>query len=150
MAETIELGGRRFRVIDFDRRTVLADHYLMRMMRATGADRVLPVDGESNESYIVRLQTCLIDSGMAHQLIAGLLMPEGKEEADFTPEMAAETAKHIAGCNTQADRELVVELSMQAVFGFFRQGLDWLERSRNSTQPGANGSASPGTSPALH
>jgi hypothetical protein len=60
--------------------------------------------------------------------------------------VAAETARHIAECNTADDRDLVIELCSQVAFGFFRQGLERLERFERSL------AASPGLSaiPSVH
>jgi len=127
--EVIRLGGREFQVIDWDARTVLQDHYLSKLVRQTGVDKVMPMEGESDAVYLIRLQTVLIDSGKATELIAGFLLPVGKTERDWTPEMAREVARHIAGCHTEADRDRVIDLSMQAVMGFFRRGLERLGRS---------------------
>lgn len=131
--QTVTLGGRRFRVIDFDQRTVAQDHYLMREIRRTGIDKVLPMNDEPDEAYLVRLQTHLIDSGRACLLISAYLLPEDKKETDWTPRMGAEIAAHIERCNTAEDREVVIMLAMEAVFGFFRQGLEWLKRFPSSS-----------------
>jgi hypothetical protein len=119
----IVLGGRAFTPVNFDRRTVLIDHYLMREIRASGADKILPADGESSDVWLVRLQAQILHSGRAPQIIAGYLLPVGMTERDWTPEFAAETAKHIGLCDTQADRELVQELAAEVTVAFFRQGL---------------------------
>lgn len=127
--QEIALGGRRFKVIDFDRRTVLQDHYLMRKMRQSGVDTVMPMDGDTDTGYMIRVQTALIDSGIAHELLAGYLLPLEKSESDFTQDMARDTAAHIAGCNTDIDRDTVNALSVQLAFGFFRAGLERLKTS---------------------
>jgi hypothetical protein len=128
----ITLGGRRFKVIDFDRRTVAQDHYLMTVTRQTGADKVMPMDGDSDDAYIIRLQTCLIDSGKACDLIAGYLLAENETEADWTVEKARDIAKHLRGCSTAEDRELVLSLAMQVTIGFFQLGIERYKRLRSS------------------
>ena len=97
--DVVTLGERRFVVIDFGRRTVAQDHHIMKEIRRSGVDKVLPMDGESDSAYVIRLQTALIDSGRACNLIAGYLIPEGKEERDWTPRMAEEIVAHISRCN---------------------------------------------------
>lgn len=129
MADTIELGGRQFKVVNFARRTVLQDHYLQRNLRLIGADQVMPMDGEDNAAYLVRLHARIIDSGRAHELIAGYLLPVEKTERDFTPDMAKEIAAHIALCDTPEDRETITGLATEVAFGFFKQGLEQWQRS---------------------
>lgn len=130
--QRVTLGGRAFRVIDFDARNVRNDHYLQKHLRASGLDRVLPAEDESSAAYLVRLQAALLDSGVAVDLIAGYLLPDGVSEAQWTPALAADTAAHIGACTAAADRECVEDLALQAVFGFFRQGLARLARFQSS------------------
>lgn len=149
----VVLGGKRFRVIDFDRRTVLLDHYLMAKTREIGLDKVMPGDAEPDASYLIRLQTVLIDSGKAPELLAGYLLPVrwferfiprslrrrfriGLSERDWTPERARETAWHVGRCDAREDRNLVIDLSMQVAFGFFRQGLAQLALIQRFSAPG--------------
>lgn len=119
----VQLGGRLFTPINFHRRTVLIDHYLLRLIRETGLDAVKPDEDEAPEVWQARLQTQLLCSGRAHELIAGYLLPLGKTEADWTPELAAETAAHIARCDTAEDREVVKTLALEATIAFFADGL---------------------------
>jgi hypothetical protein len=128
VTSTVTLGGREFRVVDMGRRTVLLDHYLMRLIRATGIDRVMPMDGDGADTYLARLQSALIDSGRAHELIAGYLLPVGMTEREWTPDIAREVARHVALCDTEADREQVMTLALEVSIGFFRRAL----RSLNS------------------
>lgn len=130
----IPLGGQFFRVIDFDHRTVLIDHYLMKMIRKTGADRAMPMDGEHPNVFVIRLQCLLIDSGLTPELLAGYLVPQDITEAQWTPTIAKQTAKFIGQLNTKEDREMVATLSVEVAFGFFKQGLEHYARSQNSFQ----------------
>ena len=122
----IKLGGRAFRVIDYDRRTVELDHHVGRLIRKTCVDKVVPMpeDGEGDSAviaYTVRLQTALLDSGNACEIIAGFLLPEGRVERDWTPQMGRDTAAFIRKLDTQEDRDMVLQLAAEAVLGFFRR-----------------------------
>lgn len=128
--QVLQFGGRNFRAIDFDKRTVALDHYLMRLTRASGVDKVMPMDGESNEAYLFRLQTLMIDSGLVCEILGGYLLPAGTVETDWTTAMAKQTSKCLSGCCTQQEREEVLALAMEVVFGFFKQGLESLVRSQ--------------------
>lgn len=127
MIDLVTLGGRRFRVLDFDRRTVAHDYAIMSLMRSTGLDRVMPMDGETNAVYLVRLHEALIDSGKACDLVGAYLLPEGFDELDWTPKAAKETAQFIARCNTEDDRLAVNKMAMDVVMGFFKLGLERLK-----------------------
>lgn len=140
----VVLGGRSFHVIDFDRRIVLQDHYLMALIAAIGADKVMPMDGEGDVEWVVRLQARITDSGRAHELIAGYLLPEGVTQTDWTRESAKEVAKHIGKCNTDEDRALVHQLAIEVALGFFVHGLALWKRSQRlleSAPDATNGAA---------
>ena len=133
MDEVIKLGGRQWKVVDYAKRSLIHDHYIMRLMRQTGADKVAPMNGEGNAEYLIRLQTALIDSGHAHDLLAGYLLPIGKTEEDWTPKLAAQTALFIGKLNTEEDRDTANGMLMEVVFGFFRRGLDLLKTFQGSS-----------------
>lgn len=140
----VVLGGRAFAVIDMDARTVLQDHYLQTLVQDLGIDKVVPMDGEGDTAYLVRLQNEIIRSGRAHELIAGYLLPEGKTNADWDPRMAQATAKHIGALNTEADRELVQRLAMEVALGFFQRALERYKRSLELFGPTTAASAQQG------
>src|SRR5688572_9276575 len=130
--DVITFGGRKFRVEDMDERTVENDHFLMRAIRASGVDKMSPEDKEGHMQYLIRLQTALLDSGQVCNLLGGYLLPDGMKETDWSPEVAADTAAFIAKCNTARDRDQVLELAAECVFGFFKRGLDLLNAFRVS------------------
>lgn len=129
------LGGREFTVIDFDRRTVRQDHYLQTKIQDSGIDKVLPMDSEDDTAYLVRMHNALVRSGRAPEIIACYLLPQGMTNADWTPDVATRTAKFIGALDTADDRDEVHRLAMEAVFGFFRQGLERLTRSLERSRP---------------
>jgi len=131
----VTLGGHRFAVIDYDSRTVLQDHYLQTLVQDLGLDKVLPMDGEPDAAYLIRMQNAVIRSGRAHELIAGYLLPEGMTNAEWDRATAKATAKHIGSLSTEEDRDAVIGLAMDAVFGFFRSGLRLWQRSLARLQP---------------
>jgi hypothetical protein len=134
--DVVVLGGREFDVIDFDRRTVRQDHYLQRQIQDAGLDKVLPMDDdEGDAAYLVRMHSALIRSGRAPEIIACYLLPRGLPNAEWSVDVAKATAAHIGALDTEADRELVHRLALEAVFGFFRQGLERLKRSLERFEP---------------
>lgn len=146
----VKLGGRIFAVVNYDDVSVLNEHYIMSLMRATGLDCVLPLaeSEESNEAYMMRLHAKLVDTLKLPDLLAGYLLPLGKTEADWSLEMAAETTKFIASQRAPADKEEVHRLGLLVTMDFFRAGLASLNHSRSvletlSANRPKNGSESP-------
>jgi len=128
----VRLGGRLFNCVNYDVITALNEQYIMKWMRRTELDKVLPAaEGEDDAAYMARLQAKLNDTLETSDLLAGYLMPAGKTERDFTLAMAAETAKYIAGVDDKESRDEIQRLGLVVVFDFFRAGIASLKHSRN-------------------
>lgn len=153
-AGTIRLGGKEFSVVDYDSITALNEHYIMKLMRATGLDVVIPLaEGETDEAYMLRVHAALVDTLKLPDLLAGYLLPLGKTEQDWSQALARDTAKHIAGVSTREDKDEVHRLGLLVTFDFFRAGLDSLRHSRNvlnqmRASPGKPGTDAGGATPA--
>lgn len=165
MSDPVILGGRRFEVIDFERRSVRLDHYLLALVRDSGCDRILPPDGtvddsprrpeESETEYLARMATAqrvqveystavvmrAMEWGRVPELLGGYLMPHGMPTSAWSPSLAAGTAEFIAGLSTEEDRQAVIDLTFQVFVGFFLRGL-----ARVATFPSSSGD--PAASPA--
>lgn len=122
----VTLGGRAFTPATLDRRSVRMDHYLRGIIARSGVDRILPVDGETDVAYLARLQAGIMAANVAPELLAGYLLPAGITEQSWTPAIAEEVAQHIARCDTEVDRQAVIEQSAIVVMHFFGVGLTWL------------------------
>lgn len=148
MDEPRKFGGSRFEVSDFDRLTVLQYCYLQKVLRQIGADQVLPMEGEGDDIYVARLHVCIVDSLKAPDLVAGILVPVGKA---WSPEIAKATTKHVAALQTEADIELVLQLAMDVVLGFFKRGVEsWLRLQSYGTSASASEAAPSEQSDQLH
>ena len=129
----VRLGGRLFQVVNYDDVSVLNEHYIMSLMRATGLDCVLPMaeSEETNEAFMLRLHGKLIDTLKLPELLGGYLLPAGQTEADWTMDMAAETARHIKAMRSPEDKNEVHRLGLLVTMDFFRAGLASLNHSRS-------------------
>lgn len=128
----IRLGGKLFNAISYEVISSRNEHYLMKWMRETGIDKVMPKpEGESDAEYLLRLQAALVDTLQLPELLGGYLLPAGKAEKDWTPQMAAETAAYIAQVNNAEDRAEVHKLGLAVTFAFFRAGLASLRHSQS-------------------
>ena len=129
-AGEIKIGGRAFVLVRYGSISSINEHYIMKWMRQTGLDRVIPLmDGETDEAYLVRLQSAITDTLEAHTLLAGYLLPLGKGEPDWTPQMAEQTAKFLRALTGADDKAQIHRLTLAMVFDFFREGLASLRDS---------------------
>lgn len=129
----VRLAGRLFNVVRYEGITALNEHYIMKLIRATGLDRVLPLESslESDEQYMLRVHAAVVDTLQLPQLLAGYLLPAGKGEEDWTLQMAEETAAFIAKLTATEDKAEIHRLGLSVTFDFFRAGLDSLRHSRS-------------------
>lgn len=84
-------------------------------------------------SFLVEWNADVLASGQACRLLSAFLLPEGKSESDWDPAMAAETQAFLEGLNTEEDRNLVDQLVMECLIGFFQRALQPLIGLLNST-----------------
>ncbi len=128
----VKLGGKTFQVVNYDVITALNEHYIMKLMRATGLDKVLPlVEGETNDQYMMRLQAALVDTLRLAELLGGFLLPLGRTETDWSLQMAAETQRFIEGLTRPDDKATLHSLGFDVTMDFFRAGIDSLKHSQS-------------------
>lgn len=133
LAGDVKLGGKTFQVVNYDVITALNEHYIMKLMRATGLDKVLPLtEGETNEAYMIRLQAALVDSLRLPELLGGFLLPLGSTETDWTLAMAGETQRFIEGLTRPDDKAEIHRLGFDVTMDFFRAGLASLKHSQSA------------------
>ena len=126
-----------------DVRTAEHDCEMMRVMVASGMDKVLPEPNEQWELYLARLSTAAILSGMACDIVASVLIPADKNESDWTPELGADTTAFMKSLNTEEDRTQIRDLAAAAAMGFFLRELNSLANSLSSLERvTANGAGS--------
>lgn len=136
------LGGRRFSVIGES--TVEHDLTFMGLLRKAGLDMPTLREGELPKDFATRLLGDLLGSGKACELLGCLLIPEGVESEDWTPELGQETAEHIGHLTSAADKQKVNQLILSALVDFFESGLASLAATRASSYAeGAKAGPSP-------
>lgn len=165
-AGEIKLGGRAFQLVNYQGITSLHEHYVMKLLSETGLDKVLPDDdlppveeveaavkngsmkqaeaddierqrAQANAEYMARLQQALVNSLRLHELLAAYMIPVGKTEADWSLDLASETAKFLQGLQSREDRDEIHRLSMVVVFDFFRAAVGSWQSSLNSLDQSA-------------
>lgn len=131
----IEIGGKRFtHVTDW---TVEQDWWLMQRIRKAGLDQIAVGDGDPDsiaESISHAAADKLAASGLALEILGGLLLPEGMDPSQWTPALAADTTAHL-GRQTGADaRQAVRAVASWAIVSFFANGLTSFLTSRPSSK----------------
>lgn len=147
MPQTILLGGREFTALDMGARTVRWQLHVDRLIGESGIDRILPAQGEEENSYLLRLHAAVMRSGRACELLGCFLLPEGATEQDWTPAMATATATYLEGLATDADIAEVYSLGLEFVLGFFGRQLRSLTSSLSSSSAARR---DPTSRPAAH
>lgn len=129
------LGGKQFGIVNYDVVTVRNEHYIMKLIRETGLDRILPVGQETDQAYMLRVHAAVVDTLKLPELLAGYLLPLGKTETDWSEAMAAETAAFIAGLQDAEDKQTIHGLGLSVVFDFWKAGIDSLRASQSALSP---------------
>lgn len=131
--EVITIGGKRFSLIDLERRTVRQDHFIVAVFRRTGIDKVSPIVDEDPREFLLRIYQRMLASGAACELLSAFLLPEGMDPKEWRPHVAKEVQEHLESANTEVDRQLVNQKAFEVMTGFFKQGLISLLTSLNSS-----------------
>jgi len=133
----LELGGRKLRAIKTS--TVAHDVWMMARVADAGIRQVTMLPGETPEAFATRLTGELASSGQVLNLLGGILIFEDREDLDWTPAMAAETAAFLGSLTEPADKQMVLSQVASLVAGFFEAGL-----TSFTTSPSYSGSAAGG------
>lgn len=134
-AGSIKIGGRLFSFVTYQAITSLNEHYVMKIMRDTGLDKVLPRgDEEPDVEYLVRLQSAIIDTLKVHELLAGYMLPAGSSESDWSIAMARSTTRFLQQLQEPEDKAEIQRLALAMVFDFFKNGLASYNASLNSLE----------------
>jgi len=128
----IKLGGRSFVQMTKDS-TVQHDLWLMQRSTEAGLAGAQIWSGETPEAFAQRLLEMAIKSGVALELLGGLLVPEGTLPEQWTPEMAAETTLHLGRISVAEEKQAIYRLILTLLIDFFAAGLISSVRSRSSS-----------------
>jgi len=145
-----KLGGRLYQPINLVARTFRSDAAATALINELGLDEITlgPLEDEDLVAYAGRLNHRVIATGRIPDLLGHYLIPVGKTETDWTPELAAETAAIIGAVQDPQERDLVYQLASEFVFFFFRSALQRLAISQSSTAASRESLPSPESSAA--
>lgn len=135
--QTIKIGGRTF--VELGESTIEHDLFVLDLTRKAGLDEVVLEDGESPDRFARRLLNGLATNMAALELLGAFMVPEGTKAEDWSPELAAETARHFGGRGrpiTGEDKAAVFELLKDLTIHFFAKGVTsvWSSRTSSGTE----------------
>ena len=131
MAESIELGKRKFRAIEVS--TLEHDFTVMQLLAKAGLDAAAQQEGESYDDFAVRVMSEAIGSGNAFDLIGAFIIPEGTSDLDWTPRTGIDTAHFVRKLTAQEDKLQIRQLVVTLLAGFSQAGLLSFAASTNAS-----------------
>ena len=147
-AAVIELGGRRFQRLEGS--TVKHDFWLMAQAREAGLDqvRIASKKREDVEAAMEELLDRVILGGYALRLLGGLLLPDGMNPREWTPEVAAGITAHLELLTDREEKNQIRPLVASMLAGFFTSGLASLRTSGASSSATKGEADEPGSASA--
>ena len=144
----IELGGRRFQRLEGS--TVKHDFWLMAQAREAGLDqvRIASKKRDDVEAAMEELLDRVILGGYALRLLGGLLLPEGMNPREWTPEVAAGITAHLESLTDREEKNQIRPLVASMLAGFFTSGLASLRTSGASSSATKGEADEPGSASA--
>ena len=128
--QIITIAGKAFKAVTDS--TLEHDMWTLQQLQRSGIDTIVMEEGESADNFAQRMLIQLLTNGTIFDLLGGLLMPASLKGADWTPEIAAESAKLFA--RTTGDEKILVRKQIAgAMESFLAAGLLSSIRSRRSS-----------------
>jgi hypothetical protein len=121
VSDAIIFGGQAFRPVR--RGPISQDLYMLQAARRGGLHDLRLEAGETYEGFAARLLDTLLSSGVAVELLAGLLVPDSLPDGEWTPELAAGTARTLNQITNEAEKERFRLAVVELLTGFFASAL---------------------------
>lgn len=107
--------------------TLEMDAAVMREVRSLGIEAFEKTDGETQEEFVERIITTLIEGGQAFRLLGCFLVPDGKR---WSREQVTETADLFRAATDPNDKAQLRATLVPYLFAFFVVGLTYGTTSR--------------------
>jgi hypothetical protein len=140
--ELITLGGRKFRPIV--QGSILHDEWVMSRVLRSGLGGAVPLAGESPEDFGKRVLAALTVSQLQREIFAGVCIPSALGDAEWTEEVAAETATFLGPLNSPEDKATLQVFILSTLVPFLESGFA-SRRSSAISSPASPGAGSSGT-----
>lgn len=119
--EKITIGGQTF--TEVRRSTSAHDTWTMGLIRSAGLERVHAEPGETPEDFGWRVLGTIVQSGKLYELLGAFLVPEGVNDLDWTPQLAAETGVFLGELWEEDEKAKVHRLVVALLLPFVRDGI---------------------------
>jgi hypothetical protein len=117
--EIIELGGRRWRIIE----TSTLEHIIWMDLQTieSGLGRTLqqPIPASEAEAHAGAVWEAISRSQKAFAILGGTLVPEAIPDSDWTPELAEKTGGFMKKLTAPEDHARIRTVLISVVLGFF-------------------------------
>lgn len=128
------LGDRIF--VTLGESTVLHNLHYRKLIAQSGLSHLHIKVGEDPGMFARKLLDKLIESGIVLELLGCLLLPLGKRDEDWTPDMARETANFIGTLKSEQDKARVDSMICTLLLDSFTNGYSSLWTSPMSSDTG--------------
>ena len=133
MAEIIELGGKRFRVIEES--TVEHDFTVIQLLADSGLDKFAQAEEESTADFSMRILRTVMVTGKSFDLLGAFLIPEDIPDLEWTPAIGLSTRKSISQITDAGDKILVRNAVVSMLLRFSMAGLfSWIASQKSSNE----------------
>lgn len=141
MPDVIRLGGREF--VALERSTLEHDTWFALATAAAGITSATPAPGQDRGEFALGLFARLYESGHLWDLLGALVLPAGTASRDWSPALARETGRFIAGLDEPADKDRARLLIVELLLPFLSEGLASWKASTSSSPAPADQAAPP-------
>lgn len=117
----ITIEGKRF--VPLVNGTFAHDIWLTRKIREAGLANIAIDEDETPDHFIERIAIVAHESGLSLQLLGALLLPDGVETRDWTPELAESTAQFFGNVTDPEGKRVLRTQIASALFYFFATAL---------------------------
>jgi len=118
--QPMTIGGIRWRAIESS--TLDHDFYVTRKAEAAGVRGAVPNKGESHTAMAERLLWKIMESGLAFDLLAGMLLPVEMLDDRWTEELALKHSEFFRRLTGKDDKDVILGSIVAMLIGFFDAG----------------------------
>lgn len=132
--DAIVIGGRAFK--GAKNSTMEHDVFVQGMIAKAKLGRLEMLSGETPEDFALRIFRRTAINSDVFLLLGGLLLPAELSPAQWTEDVAKETAHFLRKLTDDNDKKIVQGQILGAIMGFFQKGLAYSVISPSFSRPG--------------
>ena len=131
--DTITIAGRHFKGASGT--TAECDIWNQGLIAKSGLDKLHMMEGESADSFALRVLRTISAGTDIFLLLGGMLLPAESEACDWSPAMAEETAHFLRKCTKPEDKQAINAQITAAIIGFLQAELISIRLIPRSLRP---------------